>query len=382
MLRLWPRVTPGLIPLFLPGPRPMTAQPSAPSPSPSPSPSLASAATPGNTTTTTRDGGSVVLPATAAPGAAPAVPRPASTTIVLRDARGGAVPGSAPGIEVLMLLRSAQASFMPATYVFPGGTVDQGDADELAAAGASATELDGAALARRLLLGEDERTTAGMAVAALRECLEECGVWLGLDLADGPAGDAMRARLASARVQLRSGEVKGFGALALSLGLPLATSALWSWSHWVTPMGLPKRFDTRFFIVAMPAGQTATVDAEETTALAWITPQDALARHAAGEFDLAFATRTTLEGLARHATVASALAAARALGEIPVIHPRVSRGAAGARVVLGPWDHAYAEVGRLDPAGHGKTASVLTPGQPVQIAPGVQRLTAPNPGRM
>ncbi|MFM2066856.1 MAG: hypothetical protein RLZZ584_1765 [Pseudomonadota bacterium] len=308
-----------------------------------------------------------VLPPSALPGAAPAVPRPAATTIVLRDQAGR--------LEVLMLLRSAQASFMPATHVFPGGTLDRADAAQLAAAD-EPTERIGA----RLLLGD---LPPGLAVAALRECFEECGVWLG---APAPAGDpaglaAWQARLHDARARLRAGTAD-LATLARELGLPLASSALRPWSHWVTPLGLPKRFDTRFFVVAMPAGQTPVVDAEETTALAWWHPAQALQRHRAGEFDLAFATRTTLEELAQHTDVAGVLGAAARIQAIAPRHPRVSRTHAGQRQVLLPEHPAYAEVCRLDPLGHGRAHSSLAAGEPVEIAPGVLRLTAPNPGRM
>jgi glyoxylase-like metal-dependent hydrolase (beta-lactamase superfamily II)/8-oxo-dGTP pyrophosphatase MutT (NUDIX family) len=308
-----------------------------------------------------------VLPAPAVAGAAPAQPRPAATTIVLRDHEAGR-------LEVLMLLRTATASFMPSTHVFPGGTLDRADAAQLAAADEPAD-----ALAARLLLGE---LPVGLAVAALRECFEECGVWLGAPAAATPEATAAAAeQLRAARTRLRAGTAD-IATLARELGLPLATSALHSWSHWVTPLGLPKRFDTRFFVVAMPPGQTPVVDAEETTALAWWHPAEALQRHHAGEFDLAFATRRTLEELSEHADVAQVLAAAARIRAIEPRHPRVSRTHAGQRQVLLPEHPAYAEICRLDPLGHGCALSSLAAEAPVEIAPGVLRLTAPNPGRM
>jgi glyoxylase-like metal-dependent hydrolase (beta-lactamase superfamily II)/8-oxo-dGTP pyrophosphatase MutT (NUDIX family) len=309
-----------------------------------------------------------VLPAPAVAGAAPARPRPAATTIVLRD-QGGR-------LEVLMLLRTATASFMPSTHVFPGGTLDKSDAAQLAAADEPAE-----ALARRLLL-DGEQAPAALAVAALRECFEECGVWLGVPAASTPAAQASSVeRLRGARTRLRAGTAD-IATLARELGLPLATSALRPWSHWVTPLGLPKRFDTRFFVVAMPPGQTPVVDAEETTALAWWHPAEALQRHQAGEFDLAFATRRTLEELNEHADVAAVLAAAARITTLEPRHPRVSRTHAGQRQVLLPEHPAYAEICRLDPLGHGRALSSLAADAPVEIAPGVLRLTAPNPGRM
>jgi 8-oxo-dGTP pyrophosphatase MutT (NUDIX family) len=60
----------------------------------------------------------------------PATPRPAASIILLR--RGGR--HSERGVEVLLVRRSTEARFMPGVWVFPGGTVDEGDgADEEAA---------------------------------------------------------------------------------------------------------------------------------------------------------------------------------------------------------------------------------------------------------
>jgi glyoxylase-like metal-dependent hydrolase (beta-lactamase superfamily II)/8-oxo-dGTP pyrophosphatase MutT (NUDIX family) len=292
-------------------------------------------------------------------------PRPAATTLIVREQAGR--------LEVLMLLRSAQASFMPATHVFPGGAVDREDEAHLAAAD---EPVD--AIRQRLLLGE---LSPALAVAALRECFEECGLWLGADLDPGAAGDAHRERLRQARDRLRAG-TSDIASLARELGLPLCTSALQPWSHWVTPLGLPKRFDTRFYVTPLPAGQSPVVDAEEATALAWWHPADALERHRAGEFDLALATRRSLEELAAHGDVASLLAAAAGLREMAPRHPRVTRTHAGQRWPILPEHPAYAEVGKLDPTGHGRAYSTLAPGQPVEVAPGVLRLTAPNPGMM
>lgn len=305
------------------------------------------------------------LPPAAAPQSAPVHPRPAATTLIVRD-HGGR-------LEVLMLLRSAQASFMPATHVFPGGAVDREDADHLAAADEPVDTIT-----QRLLLGE---LSPALAVAALRECFEECGLWLGVDLHPGEAGDIERARLRLARERLCAGS-SNIADLARELGLPLATSALHPWSHWVTPLGLPKRFDTRFFVVRLPAGQTPVVDAAEATALAWWHPAEALQRHRGGEFDLALATRRSLEELAAFVDVASLLGAAAALREMAPRHPRVTHTHAGQRWPILAEHPAYAEVCKLDPLGHGRAYSTLAPGLPVEIAPGVQRLTAPNPGMM
>jgi len=243
-------------------------------------------------------------------------PRAAATTLVVRDGPSG--------LEVLMVRRSPSASFMPGAYVFPGGAVDAGDAQAV-------VDENPASLARRIgAVTEIGEQALPYAVAALRECFEECGLWLGVR-ATAPALAALRARL-------HAGEP--IATLAEEAGLPLATSVLQPWSHWVTPVGLSKRFDTLFFVAPAPAGQQPTVDAGETTLLAWVHPAQALAGHARGEFPMEFATVSTVQSLQPFASVAALLAHAAALLHLPPLHPRL----------------------RLDAEGH--VAGVLLPGQP------------------
>jgi 8-oxo-dGTP pyrophosphatase MutT (NUDIX family) len=55
----------------------------------------------------------------------PAEPRPAASVVLLR--RGGKHADRV--LEVLMLKRTEKARFMPNVWVFPGGSVDEGDGD-------------------------------------------------------------------------------------------------------------------------------------------------------------------------------------------------------------------------------------------------------------
>lgn len=258
-------------------------------------------------------------------------PRPAATTLILRD--------GAAGVEVLMVRRSLQASFMPGAYVFPGGAVDAADGSPEAAA---ACDEPAEALTRRIgqvtQVGDAARAYA---VAGLRECFEECGLWLGAPDHHAPPGGwpALRARL-------HAGE--SLAALARSVDAPLATTTLQPWSHWVTPDGLAKRFDTLFFVCRAPAGQVPQVDEGETTALAWVHPPEALAAHARGEFPMEFATVRTVESLQPFAlgSVAALLAHAAALRSLPPLHPRLKVNAEGhIRGVLLPGQPGYDEAG-------------------------------------
>jgi len=279
------------------------------------------------------------------PAAARAVvPRLAATTLVVRD-------GDA-GLEVLMVRRSMQASFMPGAYVFPGGAVDAADGDE---ATLRLADEDAAALQRRLGDVTQVGTQAGaFAVAALRECFEECGLWLGRDgrnaagrgegAGPGPGASDEAARRAALRARLHAGEP--LGRLAAEAGWPLATSVLQPWSHWVTPLGLPKRFDTLFFVAPAPAAQEPSVDAGEATTLAWVHPPEALAAHGRGEFQMEFATVRTVESLAPWATqgIAALLAHAAAQRHLPPLHPRLRVSAPGGHVaILLPGQPGYEE---------------------------------------
>lgn len=281
------------------------------------------------------------------------VPRPASTTLVLRDA--------ADGLRVLMLRRSACASFMPGAFVFPGGAVDV--ADRSVEIEACCVE-SAAQVANRLRLGVamDDAALAH-AVAALRECFEECGLWLGADM----LVDA--ATLAQARRRLLAGSAS-FAALGTELSLPLATRALAPWSRWVTPIDAARRFDTVFFVGLAPLDQLASVDDNEASSLAWVKPAEALA---AGPADaLPFATRCTLESLLPFEDAVSVMRAARIPRPLEVFHPRIARTHAGARCVLLPRDPRYLDVMRLDPEGTGAAVIPDLP-RPPRPPPAVRR---------
>lgn len=267
------------------------------------------------------------------------VPRPAATVLIVRDgpAREGGV-----GLEVLMVRRSPNASFMPGAHVFPGGAVDAADG-----APDCAAQCDESADALAQRIGTVTGTGAmglAFAVAALRECFEECGLWL-----DGPAQPAtgstgQQPALDAFRARAHAGEP--LAALAREAGRLLYTSALLPWSHWVTPVGLTKRFDTLFFVAAAPAGQAPSVDAGETTTLAWVHPPAALAAHARGEFAMEFATVRTVESLAPFAdlNVAALRAHAASHRHLPPLHPRLHLGPGGRPLgVLLPGQPGYDE---------------------------------------
>jgi 8-oxo-dGTP pyrophosphatase MutT (NUDIX family) len=254
--------------------------------------------------------------------------RAAATVLVLRDAAGG--------LEVLMLQRARRAVFAAGAYVFPGGAVDPSDgAPELAERCRGMT--DELASARLGL------TSGGLAfyAAAVRECFEESGILLAERSDGSPAGadDAGCRRLAAGRRALNAGAAT-FDQVCRGESLVLTTDRMEYFSHWITPAGAPRRFDTRFFVAEAPAGQAAVHDEGETIASRWIRPADALSLHAEGTFDLLLPTLENLTALGRFGSVAEVLAASRAAGPLPAMLPRVRVEDGHVRLFL-PGDAGY-----------------------------------------
>ena len=219
-------------------------------------------------------------------------PRDAATVVMLRDAP--------EGLEVFLLQRHGASDVLGGAYVFPGGKIDAADAELIA-------QLDQPVAALQAALGEAQ-TPADLAascyVAALREAFEESGVLF--------AHGAAAAQVARATALLREGH--GFAELLTQLGLQLATRDMLPWSRWITPR-MPsvsnKRFDTRFFVAAVPPDQKPRHDDVEATASLWIAPRTALQQYWEGRISLAPPQIMSLGHLARHRSVASVLQEAR-----------------------------------------------------------------------
>jgi 8-oxo-dGTP pyrophosphatase MutT (NUDIX family) len=207
----------------------------------------------------------------------------------------------APDLEVFMLRRNLDSVWIAGAQVFPGGAVDADDRDPRWEPRCGGWDEGRASRA----LGRPHGGL-GFFVAAVRETFEEAGVLLARD-PDGVAADSRHAHLAAARAALNAGE-HDFDRVVLDHGLVLATDALLPVSHWVTPPGGPRRYDTWFFVAAAPEGEYLHDDTE-LIASAWVRPTDALSAAARSEIELIFPTRKNLELLARFATAADALAA-------------------------------------------------------------------------
>ena len=229
--------------------------------------------------------------------------RAAATVVILRD--------SNQGPEVFLIKRHGLSDVLGGAYVFPGGKVDRFDS-ELDAA----KHLDQSHQVLHASLNEpdiESHTAAGVYVAALREAFEESGVLY----ADG-ADDAL-AKVANAL--LREGH--SFDEMLGLLGLRLQTRHLLPWVRWVTPLMpsvMNKRFDTRFFIAAMPEGQNASHNDHESTESVWLKPRTALEQYRDGAIELAPPQIMSLAHLSRYASVAVALQDALSR-KPPVVQP-------------------------------------------------------------
>jgi 8-oxo-dGTP pyrophosphatase MutT (NUDIX family) len=241
-------------------------------------------------------------------------------------------------MEVLMVRRNLNSDFVGGAYVFPGGAVDPADSGpeaEQICVGRSDAEASA-------VLG---LPSGGLSywVAVLRETFEEAGVLLAereglpvLSLAD-PADEE---RFSRHRKAVNAGQER-FLDICAEEGLSLSVGAVHYFAHWITPLGAPRRYDTRFFVAAAPPEQVATHDAGETIADVWISPTEALARHRRGEIDLIFPTIRNLQAISRFATSAELVAAAAAAADnVPAIEPRVIADGTGVRIVL-PGDPGY-----------------------------------------
>ncbi len=258
-------------------------------------------------------------------------PRPAATVVVARDRIGGG------GVEVLMALRNLQSDFVGGAYVFPGGAVDP---EDTAAELATHVDLDDAEASRRL--GVDR---GGLAyyVACARELFEEAGLLLARHRDGQPlAPDRdLAARLVERRRTLNEGTAT-FLSLLDELDLELEVRQLAYFAHWITPVGPPRRYDTRFFVTGAPDGQVPLHDDKELVAHTWVTPAEALERHERGDMQLILPTIKNLEALRRFEDCATLLAAVNAPSDVATIEPRIVRDPGGGVRILLPGDEGFA----------------------------------------
>ena len=247
-------------------------------------------------------------------------PRDAATVVMLRD-------NAKQGLEVFLLKRHGLSDVLGGAYVFPGGKLDVSDT-ELDAH----LHLDQSAELLYVALGESELPVAkaqGLFVAALREAFEESGVLFTTNVLLPHEAEALSPHMP-------------FNQMLAAHTLRLEASALVPWSRWITPR-MPsitnKRFDTRFFVAAVPTGQEARHDNHEATESVWLPPRLALEQYWSGQIELAPPQVMSLAHLARHSTVCDVLAQARSKAPALVFPESFDEG--GTRVLCYPGDHRH-----------------------------------------
>jgi 8-oxo-dGTP pyrophosphatase MutT (NUDIX family) len=247
-------------------------------------------------------------------------------------------------VEVCMLRRNLASEFVAGAFVFPGGSVDpedHGPGVEALCRGRSDAEASA-------VLGVE---SGGLAywVAALRECFEEAGVLLARHRSHGGAGGPLldtsdpeaALRFATYRDAVNQGTL-GLLDICRQEDLVLVVDAVHYVSHWITPELAPRRYDTRFFITAAPAGQVARHDDAETIATIWVRPHDALAREAAGEIELLPPTIANLRSIEGFTSAGDVVAWASQVTHVTTVLPIVLI-EDGHILILRPGDPGYEE---------------------------------------
>jgi 8-oxo-dGTP pyrophosphatase MutT (NUDIX family) len=255
-------------------------------------------------------------------------PVPAATVILLREHAGE--------VQVYLLRRSKKSGFMAGNYVFPGGTVDE--QDRKPQIWLKRVDLDSAEISLRL--GGNLSTAEALAysVAGIRETLEEAGVFLAFRN-NQQEEDLERVCLTRLAADLPA---DWFTKIAVSEQWTLKLSGLFRWSHWVTPELMKRRFDTRFFIAAMPPEQICRPDSRETTHGIWVSPGKALAGNLSGEIPLSPPGVVTLQEILPYKSMAQLQeeAANRRWGAALI--PRLVLQDKEA-VIVEPWDPMYGQ---------------------------------------
>jgi 8-oxo-dGTP pyrophosphatase MutT (NUDIX family) len=239
----------------------------------------------------------------------PLVARPAATVMLVRDTRSG--------IALFLMRRHAQMEFAAGTVVFPGGGVDDRDRNaDLEGRGAWAGPSPDWWAQR---FGIEPNLAEALVCAAARETFEESGV-----LFAGPAGDpdgivGDASVYGDARHALAERSLS-FADFLRRENLVLRSDLLRPWANWVTPEAeRTRRYDTYFFVGALPQGQRADGENTESDLAGWMTPRAAIDEFEAGRLFLLPPTWTQLDSLADR-TVDEVLAVER---QIVTVQPHL-----------------------------------------------------------
>lgn len=259
-------------------------------------------------------------------------PRPASTILLLRDS------AAAREVEVFMMVRHYEIDFNSGALVFPGGSVDKGDKEIIANPKlySGGEGLDEASLSFR--------------IAAIRETFEESGILLARPKGSKALVDARTASAIESayRADLCDGKIT-FLKVLTDNGMVLALDELVPYAHWITPEGMPKRFDTWFFLAAAPPEQVGAHDGKESTDSIWVSPREALEGGETGRFKLPFPTTRNLIKLGKQGSVKAALDESSGKSVVTVM-PVMTKNNGGRQLTIpleAGYDGSVFEVGAL-----------------------------------
>lgn len=271
----------------------------------------------------------------AGPDFSPPPTRDSATVVLLRDA-------PPRGLEVYLLRRVATMAFAAGMYVFPGGSVDPRDADvDVAWVGPPPS-------AWTSVLSADEPLARALVCAAVRETFEESGILLA-----GPAGGPAAQTVDTAGPEWEDDRLSllqrtmSLAELLDRRGLAVRADLLRPWSHWVTPETERRRYDTRFFVAALPSAQATRDVGGEADEVVWARPHLALDEQAAGAYRMLPPTAFTLAEIDEYRDVVSVLAAASDR-RISRLLPRIVLVDEHARMLL-PGDAGYDDPPEVQP---------------------------------
>ncbi|MFL6238820.1 MAG: NUDIX hydrolase [Actinomycetes bacterium] len=259
-------------------------------------------------------------------------PRDAATVILMRD--------GSDGLQVYLIRRVSSMAFAAGASVFPGGSVDLRDAHlpERYWNGPPPSEWSAQ-------LNADDDLARALVCAAVRETFEESGVVLAGPTADSVVDDARADDWEADRLALIERTV-AFAELLERRALVMRADLLRPWAHWITPEIETRRFDTRFFVAALPSGQRTRDVGGEADRVFWLRPGDAVAAAQRGDISLMPPTMATLTELSSYDSVDGVLTAATGRQITPILpkviveEPAEAGGSAGLRFFL-PGDPGY-----------------------------------------
>jgi 8-oxo-dGTP pyrophosphatase MutT (NUDIX family) len=247
--------------------------------------------------------------------------RHASTVVLLRE--GDGAPG---GLEVYLLRRHVDMAFAAGMCVFPGGGVDKRDFDaDIGWVGPTPAEW-------AALLGTDEAFARALVCAAVRETFEESGVLLAGPTTDSVVADTTGEDWEEDRRALEGREIS-FTSFLDRRGLKLRTDLLRLWGSWVTPVFEPRRFNARFFVAELPAGQATRDVSTESDHVVWLPLREAIRAVDAHEMLMLPPTYCTCLEMYDHASTAEVLDAA-AGRDLVAVEPQAVIGDDGAYLTI------------------------------------------------